>query len=170
MRLDLSLQDVVNATQRATSIRGRGVLDTANQRRVLNTIGQLINAAQLRQVVLLQKSGSLRSARLYPDYRGLVVRRIDADTGTLLHLAGQSHGRKRELRLYQWVKTKVRYAAILHQVMYSVCIAVDRPKYVCFGCAFNAHKTLDVVMSYQRPLGHRHRFRYRRSCPLSGQQ
>lgn len=59
VRFGLSLQDVVNAAQRATGIRGSGVLDTANQRLVLNTVGQLMNADQLGQVVLLQKNGTV---------------------------------------------------------------------------------------------------------------
>lgn len=59
VRLGLSFQDVVNAAQRATGIRGAGVLDTPNQRLVLNTIGQTATAEQLGQVALRQKNGSL---------------------------------------------------------------------------------------------------------------
>jgi len=58
-RLGLSLHDVVGATQRATGMRGAGVLDTANQRIVLNTVGQPTSAEQLGQVVLLQKNGAV---------------------------------------------------------------------------------------------------------------
>lgn len=59
VQFGLSLQDVVSAAQRATGIRGSGVLDTANQRLVLNTVGQLMSADQLGQVVLLQKNGAV---------------------------------------------------------------------------------------------------------------
>ncbi|MDE2201606.1 MAG: efflux RND transporter permease subunit [Burkholderiaceae bacterium] len=59
VRFGLSIHDVVGAAQRATGIRGAGVLDTANQRIVLNTIGQSTTAEQLGQVVLLQKNGAV---------------------------------------------------------------------------------------------------------------
>lgn len=59
IRLGLSLKDVVTAAQRATGIRGAGVLDTPNQRFVLNTFGQAASAEQLGQVILLQKNGSV---------------------------------------------------------------------------------------------------------------
>jgi CzcA family heavy metal efflux pump len=57
VQFGLSLQDVVSAAKRATGIRGAGVLDTPNQRLVLNTIGQATDARLLGQVVLLQKNG-----------------------------------------------------------------------------------------------------------------
>lgn len=57
VRLGLSLQDVTNAAQRATGVRGGGFIENANQRIVLNTPGQTTTAAQLAQVVLLQKNG-----------------------------------------------------------------------------------------------------------------
>lgn len=59
VRLGLSLHDVIHATQRATGIRGAGVLETPNQRIVLNTVGQTTTAQQLGQVVLLQKNGAI---------------------------------------------------------------------------------------------------------------
>ncbi|MYM23240.1 MMPL family transporter [Duganella sp. FT135W] len=59
VKLGLSIQDVVAAAQRSTGIRGAGVLETPNQRIVLNTIGQSTSAAQLGKVVLLQKNGSV---------------------------------------------------------------------------------------------------------------
>lgn len=59
VRFGLSLQDVVAAAQRATGIRGAGVLDTANQRLVLDTVGQPMDAGQLGQVVLQQKNGAV---------------------------------------------------------------------------------------------------------------
>jgi Cu/Ag efflux pump CusA len=59
VRLGLSLHDVVSAAQRATGIRGAGVVDTPNQRLVLNTKGQAMSAERLGAVVLLQKNGSV---------------------------------------------------------------------------------------------------------------
>jgi CzcA family heavy metal efflux pump len=59
VRLGLSIQDVVAAAQRATGIRGAGVLETPNQRIVLNTVGQSTSVSQLGKVVLLQKNGSV---------------------------------------------------------------------------------------------------------------
>jgi len=59
VRFGLSLQDVVAAARRATGIRGAGVLDTPNQRLVLDTSGQPMDAGQLGQVVLLQKNGAV---------------------------------------------------------------------------------------------------------------
>lgn len=59
VRFGLSLQDVAAAARRATGIRGAGVLDTANQRLVLDTVGQPMDAAQLGQVVLLHKNGAV---------------------------------------------------------------------------------------------------------------
>lgn len=59
VRLGLSIHDVVGAAQRATGIRGAGVLDTDNQRIVINTVGQATTAEQLGQVALLQKNGAV---------------------------------------------------------------------------------------------------------------
>lgn len=59
VRLGLSLHDVVIAAQRATGIRGAGVIDTPNQRLVLNTVGQTATAEQLGQIILLQKTGAV---------------------------------------------------------------------------------------------------------------
>ncbi|MBS0370261.1 MAG: efflux RND transporter permease subunit [Proteobacteria bacterium] len=59
VRLGLSLQDVVAAAQRATGVRGAGVLDTANQRIVLTTEAQATSAAQLGQVMLRTQNGSV---------------------------------------------------------------------------------------------------------------
>jgi CzcA family heavy metal efflux pump len=59
VRFGLSLQDVAGAARRATGIRGAGVLDTVNQRLVLDTVGQPMDAAQLGQVALLHKNGAV---------------------------------------------------------------------------------------------------------------
>ncbi len=57
VRYGLSLQDVLNAAQRATGVRGAGFLENANQRIVINTAGQIQTTAQLAQVVVSYKNG-----------------------------------------------------------------------------------------------------------------
>ena len=59
VKFGLAIQDVVSAAQRATGVRGAGVIETPNQRIVLTTVGQLTSAVQLGQVVLQQKNGSI---------------------------------------------------------------------------------------------------------------
>ncbi len=58
VRFGISLQDVLNAAQRSTGVRGAGFIENRNQRIVLNTIGQTTTVEQLAQVVLLQKNGA----------------------------------------------------------------------------------------------------------------
>jgi CzcA family heavy metal efflux pump len=57
VRYGLSLQDVLNAAQRSTGIRGAGFLENANQRIVINTEGQITTPEQLAQVVVTYKDG-----------------------------------------------------------------------------------------------------------------
>jgi CzcA family heavy metal efflux pump len=55
---DLTVGEVLAAAQRATAIRGAGVIDTANQRVVLQTEGQSSSPAQLAGTVLLRQNGA----------------------------------------------------------------------------------------------------------------
>lgn len=57
VRYGLSLQDVLNAAQRATGVRGAGFLENANQRIVIHTEGQVLTPEQLAQVVVTYKNG-----------------------------------------------------------------------------------------------------------------
>ena len=57
LRYGLSLQDVLSAAKRSTGVRGAGFLENANQRIVLNTLGQIKTAAQLADVVVSFKNG-----------------------------------------------------------------------------------------------------------------
>lgn len=57
VRYGLSLQDVLNAAQRATGVRGAGFLENANQRIVINTAGQIQTTAQLAQVLVKYNNG-----------------------------------------------------------------------------------------------------------------
>lgn len=50
VQYDLSLQDVLNAAQRATGVRGGGFIESANQRIVLSSEGQTLRPEQLAQV------------------------------------------------------------------------------------------------------------------------
>lgn len=53
----LSLQDVLHAARRATGVRGAGFLENANQRIVINTVGQTQTIPQLAQVVVKYDHG-----------------------------------------------------------------------------------------------------------------
>nr|WP_321271056.1 efflux RND transporter permease subunit [uncultured Tolumonas sp.] len=53
----VSLQDVQNAAQRATGIRGAGFVENTNQRILLSTEGQSLTPAQLGQVILRYQNG-----------------------------------------------------------------------------------------------------------------
>jgi CzcA family heavy metal efflux pump len=53
----LTVDDVLAAAQRATGIRGAGVIDTANQRIVLQSEGQSLTTAQLADTVVLRQNG-----------------------------------------------------------------------------------------------------------------
>ncbi len=51
-RFGLSLQDVVTAARHATGLRGAGIIDTANQRIVLETRGQALTPDEIARTVL----------------------------------------------------------------------------------------------------------------------
>ncbi len=55
---DLTMQDVINATQQATGIRGAGFIETANQRITLQTEGQNTTPDALAKVILRWSSGA----------------------------------------------------------------------------------------------------------------
>ena len=57
MLYGLSLQDVLHAARRATGVRGAGFLENANQRIVINTVGQTQTIPQLAQVVVKYDHG-----------------------------------------------------------------------------------------------------------------
>lgn len=57
VRFGLSLQEVTNAAQLATGVRGGGFIENGNQRIVLNAIAPTVTAEQLAQVALVQKNG-----------------------------------------------------------------------------------------------------------------
>jgi CzcA family heavy metal efflux pump len=58
IRYNLTLEDVLTASRRATGILGAGFIDTPNQRLVLQTEGQSLTAAQLSQTVLVHQGAS----------------------------------------------------------------------------------------------------------------
>jgi len=70
LAFDVSLQDVMTAAGQSTAVRGAGFVDTAGQRLVLETQGQLLTPAELGKVVVAQRDG--RSVRL-EDVAAVVV-------------------------------------------------------------------------------------------------
>jgi len=60
--LQVSIADVLTAARSATGVRGAGFIETPSQRLVLQTEGQSLTAAQLGDVVVMQRDG--RSTRL----------------------------------------------------------------------------------------------------------
>ncbi|MEO8139975.1 MAG: efflux RND transporter permease subunit, partial [Gemmatimonadota bacterium] len=59
----MDLADLVDAAERATNVRGAGVIDDPNQRLVLSTEGQLLTPVALGQSVLRASTGSLLRIR-----------------------------------------------------------------------------------------------------------
>ncbi len=57
MLYQLNVQDVVNAANRATGVRGAGFIQNDNQRMILNTQGQTTTPLQLANITLLRKLG-----------------------------------------------------------------------------------------------------------------
>lgn len=57
MLYQLNVQDVVNAANRATGVRGAGYIQNDNQRMILNTQGQTTTPLQLANITLLRKLG-----------------------------------------------------------------------------------------------------------------
>jgi CzcA family heavy metal efflux pump len=55
---NLTVDDVISATQRATAIRGAGFISTPNQRIVLQTSGQSLTPAELGRTVLVRRRGA----------------------------------------------------------------------------------------------------------------
>ena len=56
-RYNLSITDVVNATQKATSVSGAGFIQNNNQRIIVNTEGQTTNVQTLAKAVIAYKNG-----------------------------------------------------------------------------------------------------------------
>ncbi len=61
VRHGLSIQDVVGAARRATAVRGAGLIESDNQRIVLEATGQPTSAAELGAVVLRNRGGATLS-------------------------------------------------------------------------------------------------------------
>ena len=57
IRYNASLQQVIDATSKATGVRGAGFIENNNQRIVINTEGQTLTAKQLGQATLLHRNG-----------------------------------------------------------------------------------------------------------------
>lgn len=57
LRYQLSLNEVLQAVSRATGVRGAGFIENNNQRILINSEGQSLNAAQLARMPLLHRQG-----------------------------------------------------------------------------------------------------------------
>jgi CzcA family heavy metal efflux pump len=58
IQYNLALEDVVRGARQATGIRGAGVIDTANQRIILQAKGQSLTPEQLAKTVLVHQNGA----------------------------------------------------------------------------------------------------------------
>ncbi|MHB8412797.1 MAG: efflux RND transporter permease subunit [Candidatus Acidiferrales bacterium] len=57
IQFDLGMNEVFNAAQNATGIRGAGFIDSANQRLILQSQGQALTPAELASTVVAQSNG-----------------------------------------------------------------------------------------------------------------
>lgn len=57
IRYNLSIQEVLTATSRATGVRGAGYIENSNQRILINSEGQTLSPKQLAQMPLLHRNG-----------------------------------------------------------------------------------------------------------------
>jgi CzcA family heavy metal efflux pump len=58
IQYNLSLDDVMQAAKKATGVLGAGIIETKNQRFVLQTVGQALTAPQIAQTVLVHEQGA----------------------------------------------------------------------------------------------------------------
>ncbi|GAC1554981.1 MAG: efflux RND transporter permease subunit [Beijerinckiaceae bacterium] len=94
IRYNLTLEDVLAASRKATGVRGAGFIDTANQRIVFQTEGQSLKAEDVARTVLLNQGAS--SVRLgdvadvvyapEPPIGGATIR---GKPGVILMISGQ---------------------------------------------------------------------------------
>jgi CzcA family heavy metal efflux pump len=94
IRYGVSLQDVMNAANRATGVRGAGFIENRNQRVVINTEGQTLTLQQLAQTTLLHRSGqTVRLADVGNIVEGpapsISAAAIDGEPGVYLSIQGQ---------------------------------------------------------------------------------
>jgi len=59
LRFNLGVNEILDATRRATGVRGAGFIETENQRIVLQTEGQSMSAEEIAQTVLLSHDGMI---------------------------------------------------------------------------------------------------------------
>ena len=64
-RYNLSITDVVNATQKATSVSGAGFIQNNNQRIIVNTEGQTTNVQTLAKAVIAYKNGQTNTLAIF---------------------------------------------------------------------------------------------------------
>lgn len=90
----LSLQQVRDAAEKASGVRGAGYIENNNQRIVINTEGQALNARQLAQATLVHRNGqTIRLADIGKVVEGaapsISAAAINGVTGIYLSVQGQ---------------------------------------------------------------------------------
>jgi CzcA family heavy metal efflux pump len=94
LQYQLNLNDVVEATQKATGVSGAGFIQNSNQRIIINTEGQATTPATLAKAVISHKNGlSIKLGDVGKVIEGaapsISAAAIDGETGIYLSVQGQ---------------------------------------------------------------------------------
>lgn len=94
IRYNVSLQQVMDAANKATGVRGAGFIENNNQRVVINSEGQALTPQQLGQATLLHRDGqTVRLADIGKVVEGpapsISAAAIDSKAGVYLSIQGQ---------------------------------------------------------------------------------
>ncbi|HSH97369.1 MAG TPA: efflux RND transporter permease subunit, partial [Methyloradius sp.] len=94
IRYNVSLQDVMDATKKATGVRGAGFIENNNQRIVINSEGQSLTPQQLAQTTLIHRNGqTIRlgdiGAIIEAPAPSISAAQINGQTGVYLSIQGQ---------------------------------------------------------------------------------
>src|SRR5690606_27385200 len=90
----ISMQQVREAAEKATGVRGAGYIENSNQRIVINTEGQALNPQQLGQAALIHRNGqTIRLSDIGKVIEGaapsISAAAINGVTGIYLSVQGQ---------------------------------------------------------------------------------
>src|SRR5450830_751543 len=94
IRYSVSLQDVMDATKKATGVRGAGFIENNNQRIVINSEGQSLTPQQLAQTTLIHRNGqTIRlgdiGTVIGAPAPSISAAQINGQTGVYLSIQGQ---------------------------------------------------------------------------------
>ncbi|HEY0267858.1 MAG TPA: efflux RND transporter permease subunit [Methyloradius sp.] len=94
IRYNVSLQEVMEATKKATGVRGAGFIENNNQRIVINSEGQSLTPQQLAQTTLIHRNGqTIRlgdiGAVVEAPAPSISAAQINGQTGVYLSIQGQ---------------------------------------------------------------------------------